>query len=225
MSWRGLMPAIGCLLLAGCATSAKSVAPMSYEGPLYDPATEWAQTAEEPDLTARSPSRARPRFVRTAYAPDPDLPLGLRPFSGDELDRIARVQSIVEAAARTSEVPPDLVNGIIWVESRFQVQALSSVGCRGLMQLMPSTGREVARAIGRDYQPFDPEFNIHAGAYYFARLVQRFSGNLRLALAAYNIGPATVEGWLRDHAPVPERSRAYVDNVFTAARTFRAFPP
>ena len=126
----------------------------------------------------------------------------------------------MHAAAQSHELPPYLVNAIIWVESRFQAKARSSVGCLGLMQLMPGTGREVARELGLRYQPADPQFNIHAGTYYFARLVDRYS-SLRLALAAYNIGPAVVDGWQRERAPLPERSQAYVDNVLTAARAFR----
>jgi soluble lytic murein transglycosylase len=93
------------------------------------------------------------------------------------------------------------------------------------MQLMPRTGRELARQLGRDYEPFDPEFNIHAGSYYFARMVRRYDGNVRLALAAYNIGPAVVDRWLRDAEPLPGHSRAYVDGVITAARTFRSSAP
>jgi soluble lytic murein transglycosylase-like protein len=154
-----------------------------------------------------------------AYEPPDEL----RPFTSGELERIERVQLIVHDAARAHDVPVDLVNGIIWVESRFQVQARSEAHACGLMQLLPSTGREVARAIGIDYSPYDPDFNIRAGTYYFAQLVQRFDGNVSLALAAYNIGPGTVEGWLRASAPVPWRSQAYVDNVFIAARAFRAY--
>jgi soluble lytic murein transglycosylase-like protein len=135
------------------------------------------------------------------------------------------VQSIVRAAAREHGLPPDIVNGIIWVESRFDARARGRKGPRGLMQLMPRTGRELARQLGRDYEPFDPEFNIHAGSYYFARMVRRYDGNVRLALAAYNIGPAVVDRWLRDAEPLPGHSRAYVDGVITAARTFRSSAP
>jgi soluble lytic murein transglycosylase len=137
------------------------------------------------------------------------------------LARSRPVQPIVRSASRTHAVAPDLVNGIIWVESRFHVNARSNKGACGLMQLMPRTGRQVARAIGLPYHPYDPQFNIHAGTYYFSRLVDRFAGNLTLALAAYNTGPGRVDGWLRDQRALPGYSRVYVDNVFGAARAFR----
>jgi len=124
-------------------------------------------------------------------------------------------------ASRANAVAPDLVNGIIWAESRFQVHARSPKGACGLMQLMPRTGREVARAIGMSYHPYDPQFNIHAGTYYFSRMVDRFDGDLTLALAAYNIGPGRVDTWLRASQPLPGHSRAYVGNVLSAARAFR----
>jgi soluble lytic murein transglycosylase-like protein len=152
---------------------------------------------------------------------EPSYDLG--PFSEGQIARIARVQPVVRAAARAHDVPADLVNGIIWVESQFQVQARSRAGAHGLMQLMPGTGREVARMLGLSYHPFDPEFNIHAGTFYFSHLLRRFDWNLRFALAAYNCGPAVVDTWVRYSEPMPPQSRLYVDHVLVAARAFRAW--
>ena len=118
-------------------------------------------------------------------------------------------------------MPPDLINGVIWVESRFQLRARSPKSASGLMQLMPRTGREIADTLGLRYHPYDPQFNIDAGTYYLVRMVERFAGNLRLALAAYNIGPAVVDGWLRNGEALPARSQRYVDDVLAAARVFR----
>jgi soluble lytic murein transglycosylase-like protein len=224
MKCRGLWPAIGCVVLAACASQAHSVTPISYEGPLYDPVGEWKSA--EPEAAA-APVRPRPRPpLRRMYDPmfeASEPPSELRRFTNGELERIAAVQDIVRAASRAHDVPTDMVNGIIWVESRFQVQARSDANACGLMQLMPGTAREVARELGLHYAVYDPEFNIQAGTYYFARMVDRFDGNVRLALAAYNIGPAVVDGWVRVQTPLPWRSQAYVDNVFVAARAFRTY--
>jgi soluble lytic murein transglycosylase-like protein len=209
------------MVLAACASQAHSVTPISYEGPLYDPVGEWKSAEPEAAAPARVRAPLRRMYDPMFEAPEP--PSELRRFTNGELERIAAVQDIVRAASRTHDVPVDMVNGIIWVESRFQVQARSEAHACGLMQLMPSTAREVARELGLHYELYDPEFNIHAGTYYFARLVDRFDGNVRLALAAYNIGPGTVEGWVRFQTPLPWRSQAYVDNVFVAARAFRAY--
>jgi soluble lytic murein transglycosylase-like protein len=208
-------------LLGACAAQTRNVPEASFDGPLYA-AAEWAAQPEP----VHAVSAPRPRS-RSIGAPPPralEAPAAAPPaFSAGERRRIAGVQEIVRAAAEREDLPPELVNGIIWVESRFQTHALSSAGCRGLMQLMPSTGQQIAQQIGLRYAPADPEFNIRAGTYYFARLIERYS-SLRLALAAYNIGPAVVDGWLRERAPLPERSQAYVDNVFSAARAFRSLP-
>jgi soluble lytic murein transglycosylase-like protein len=182
--------------------------------PAHDPADDWRGDRQ---LVAIGPS---PRRAAPAIEPAPP-PRQLREFTDEEAQRIRRVQRIVHAAARARDLPPDLVNGIIWVESKFIPRARGRKGPRGLMQLMPRTGRELARQLNRRYVPFDPDFNIHAGTYYFWRMVSRYDGNLTLALAAYNIGPAVVDGWVRDGLPLADASRRYVDNVFTAARAFR----
>jgi soluble lytic murein transglycosylase-like protein len=202
------------VLLMGCAAQVATGEPHSTGlDPIHDPLGE---LVVRPSGSARRAELVR----RPTYIPSEPPPM-LRPFSDGELRRIDRVQPIVHAAAREHRLPPDIVNGIIWVESKFVPTALGQKGPRGLMQIMPRTGRELARQLSRSYAPYDPDFNIHAGSLYFARMVRRFDGNLRLALAAYNIGPAVVDRWMRDAEPLPGHSNAYVDNVFTAARTFR----
>lgn len=209
------------LALLGCAAEVATTGELrgTTSEPIYDPVGELA--AARP---ARIAGRRDAPVRRPTFSPSEPPPV-LRAFSSGERERIERVQPIVHAAAREHGLPPDIVNGIIWVESKFISNARGKKGPRGLMQLMPRTARELARQLGRSYAPFDPDFNIHAGSCYFARMVRRFDGNLRLALAAYNIGPAVVDRWLRDAEPLPDHSRAYVDNVFTAARTFRSQQP
>jgi soluble lytic murein transglycosylase-like protein len=214
---------LGCVLFAAaCATQTEvRRAPARDGDAFYDAAADWADANRQPDLPARTRVlRRRPeRMFELATLDD------LRPLTSSVLARSRSVQPIVFSASRANAVTPDLVNGIIWAESRFQVHARSPKGACGLMQLMPRTGREVAGAIGMSYHPYDPEFNIHAGTYYFSRLVERFGGDLTLALAAYNIGPGRVDTWLRASQPLPGHSRAYVGNVFGAARAFRLRDP
>jgi soluble lytic murein transglycosylase-like protein len=211
--------ALGCALFAAaCATQpAVRPAPAREDGALYDSAAEWANANRRADAPMRTRALLRRPHRRFELAPVDEL----RALTSTVLARSRGLQPIVFSASRAHSVPSDLVNGIIWAESRFQIHATSPKGACGLMQLMPRTGREVARAIGLSYHPYDPAFNIHAGTYYFSRMVDRFDGDVTIALAAYNIGPGRVDTWLRARQPLPGHSRAYVGNVFAAARAFR----
>jgi len=211
--------ALGCALFAAaCATQpVVRPAPVPEDDALYDSAAEWADANRGADAPMRTRALLRRPHRRFELAPVDEL----RALTSTVLARSRGLQPIVFSASRAHSVPSDLVNGIIWAESRFQIHATSPKGACGLMQLMPRTGREVARAIGLSYHPYDPEFNIHAGTYYFSRMVDRFDGDVTIALAAYNIGPGRVDTWLRASQPLPGHSRAYVGNVFAAARAFR----
>jgi hypothetical protein len=135
-------------------------------------------------------------------------------------DKVNDVAEFVRENAEKYNLPEDLLFGIIWVESRFDERAVSPVGARGLMQLMPSTAKYLAECIqweGRT-NSFSPEFNIAAGSYYIARLIREFNGNEDLALAAYNAGPTKVRQWLTSDG-LPDVSVEYASMVQTA-RTF-----
>jgi hypothetical protein len=108
------------------------------------------------------------------------------------------------------------------VESRFNPKAVSPVGARGLMQLMPKTAKYLADSIswrGRA-NSFDPEFNIAAGSYYIARLIKQFDGDEVLALAAYNAGPGNVRSWMNNNGRLPPVSVEYSSMVQTARSFF-----
>ena len=136
-------------------------------------------------------------------------------------EKVQAVAPIVAREAAANDLPPSLILGIIWVESRFNPEAVSPVGARGLMQLMPKTAAYLAECMkweGRA-DSFDPEFNIAAGSYYIARLIKQFDGDLDLALAAYNAGAGNIRKWM-NNTGLPEVSIEYYTMVQTAQKYF-----
>jgi soluble lytic murein transglycosylase-like protein len=100
-----------------------------------------------------------------------------------------KAQQIVAAAIRSGEthqVEPELILAIIAVESMFRERAVSRVGARGLMQVMPGSHSGKVRQIGGRHALFDPDKNIHTGAWILADYLDNQSGNLRRALLRYN---------------------------------------
>jgi hypothetical protein len=118
-------------------------------------------------------------------------------------------KSIRQAAAKYS-LSPELIRSVIRAESNFQVDAVSPAGARGLMQLMPETAKELGVA-----NVFDVQQNIDGGARYLRQMLDRFGGDLKRALAAYNAGPGAVEQFNGD-VPYPE-TRQYVKRVLRSA--------
>jgi len=106
---------------------------------------------------------------------------GGAPTSPDSYDRL------IKQAARRYQVDPHLVKAVIRAESNFDCLAHSNKGALGLMQLMPDTAMDMEVA-----DPFDPQDNINGGTRYLSKMLSLFDGNTRLALAAYNAGPAKV---------------------------------
>jgi len=126
-----------------------------------------------------------------------------------------RLENIVQSAGLHYGVDPNLVWGVIKVESNFNSRAVSPKGARGLMQLMPATAR-----MHKVRNIHDPTENVHAGVRYLRHLLDRFGGNLRLALAAYNAGPGAVSKY-KNIPPYPE-TRKYVRRVLKYYRHYRA---
>jgi soluble lytic murein transglycosylase-like protein len=121
----------------------------------------------------------------------------------------AQIDALVEQNAATWQVDPALIKAVIANESGFNANATSSVGAQGLMQLMPAT----AASLGvRD--AYDPAQNVAGGARYLRGLLDRFGGDKRLAIAAYNAGPGAVEKY-GDVPPYAE-TRNYVQNVLAS---------
>lgn len=116
------------------------------------------------------------------------------------------VKQIVRAAGRAHNLDVDLLASVIKAESGGNAHAVSRVGARGLMQLMPSTANTLGVA-----DSFEPNENVRGGSAYLDALLTRYHENLSVALAAYNAGPAAVD---RYHGIPPYReTRAYVARV------------
>jgi soluble lytic murein transglycosylase-like protein len=118
----------------------------------------------------------------------------------------ARISQLVDQTARAHDVDPLLVHSIIQVESNYNPNAVSPKGAEGLMQLMPPTARMLG--VGNS---FDPGENIEAGVKYLKQLQDLYKDD-RLALAAYNAGPGSVEKFKRTVPPYPETQK-YVESV------------
>jgi len=108
----------------------------------------------------------------------------------------------VAEAAKASRLPSTLIYSVIRQESLYQPWAVSGAGAIGLMQLLPTTARRTARAMGRPRPTHQalarPEINLPLGAGFLAQLVDRFGGQVVLALAGYNAGPGAARRWLPD---------------------------
>jgi soluble lytic murein transglycosylase-like protein len=130
--------------------------------------------------------------------------------------RILAQQELVAKYAGKYELDADLVNAVIWVESKFDRRARGPAGAMGLMQLMPRTAGSLAKRLKRRSRPYDPDFNIEAGCLYLHRILTRFDGDERLSLAAYNRGVGRVKSWVEAGEELPERTAAYVDRVLKA---------
>jgi len=139
-----------------------------------------------------------------------DLP-PLLPETPDESSGDSRelYESIIQEAAALHGVDEDLVRAVIKVESEFDPYAVSRTGAKGLMQMMPAT----AKRMGVE-DPFDPRQNVLGGVKYLRMLLDRFKGNVPLALAGYNAGPRKV----RRYKGIPpfKETRGYVKKVLKA---------
>lgn len=158
------------------------------------------------------------------------MPLDLFSFPKDGLPA-SKVAAADEAA----------IYAIARQESRFQVNAVSSAGARGLMQLMPGTAKETASKIGLAYSASkltsDPLYNTQLGASYLDRQLETYSGSLLLAAAAYNAGPGNANKWIAAFGDprassvdpvvwvelIPfQETRKYVQRVFGNYMVYRA---
>ena len=137
------------------------------------------------------------------------------------------------------DLEPTLVAGVIYTESKYRDRAVSNAGARGLMQIMPATGEEIAEMLREPFDPenlFDPEISIRYGCCYLRWLLDlpEFDQNIAVALAAYNAGPTNAKAWLQKYgldsrgriAYIPyEETRNYVNRVLQAQENYANLYP
>lgn len=145
-----------------------------------------------------------------------------------ELTLPLRHDDIIRQQAADKQVEASLIAAVIYAESRFEDQT-SHAGARGLMQITPTTAKEIERLSGgttfRLSDLGDPDINIRYGTFYLREMLKRFEGNEVAALAAYNAGPTQAEEWggadlTVDEIPLDE-TRGYVGDVLEKRDAYR----
>ncbi len=137
---------------------------------------------------------------------------GYLPYAPHALDSL-QIGTLVNEAALSTGAPPGLVRAVLMAESSGDPSAISLAGAEGLMQLMPGT----AAGCGIS-DAFDPSANVQCGAAYLKRMLERYHGNMTLAVAAYNAGPGAVDKY-HGVPPYPE-TQAYVARVISAYQSY-----
>mgnify|MGYP001812266281 CR=1 FL=1 len=127
------------------------------------------------------------------------------------------LQPVIQEASERYKVDHAMIRAIIMAESSYNLMAISEKGAEGLMQLMPKTARELGVT-----DSFNPIQNIHAGARYFKKLLKRFKGDVRLALAAYNAGSRYVSEY--KGIPPFKATHAYIKKVLQYQRYYQKQP-
>jgi soluble lytic murein transglycosylase-like protein len=205
------------MLLLACGLACS---PVGGEPP---PAPAPAVAEPEPIAAEPEPIAAEPEPIAAPIVVEPEPePAPTKPWAAEDERRILAVQPFVAAAAAAHGVDPHLVNGLIWVESKFRPKAKNPSGARGLMQLMPTTAKALGRALHRPAKVYDAEFNVHAGTFYLSRQLLRFDGDETLALAAYARGPGRVREWVDAGEPLPASIEGFVAKVQRARDAFAA---
>jgi soluble lytic murein transglycosylase-like protein len=175
-----------------------------------------AQPEPSPAHTTTEPEEPEPADSEPAEPELPPLEL-----TDAELARAKSVQRIVARAASEHGVDANLINGIIWVETKFNARARNPSGARGLMQLMPVTSKAMAKRLGRKHAPMDPDFSVHAGTKLLAQLTEKYEGDEEMALFGYARGIGSVANWRETPGqPMPEGVQSFIRKVRRAQAKF-----
>lgn len=135
-----------------------------------------------------------------------------------------RYEQIVTGHAENYRLEPQLVAAVIYQESKFDADAVSSSGAVGLMQLLPATAQGIADRTGgsgwHEQDLLDPELNIRYGSWYLRHLLDKYDDE-QLALAAYNAGQTNVDRWRAQGVGIQfAETRHYVERVQELKRTY-----
>ncbi len=159
--------------------------------------------------------------------------LAILPFALRLPDAVMRTVYPLKYAATIREVSeenglePAFVAGVIYTESRFRPVAQSHREAYGLMQLLPESARFIQRKSGIEGDYRDPKVNIRLGTWFLGYLNDRYKGEERLMLAAYNSGEGNVDAWVSDEGfdvakDIPyKETREYVDRALEAQKTYQ----
>jgi soluble lytic murein transglycosylase-like protein len=213
-------------VLIGCAVIGASLTDPEAENP-SNLAQGSAHSLPEPPSVSAGPPDAAVAGPNLAVEPgDQEIVaqilqrFAVRHTALPERERRRLAHAIV-IEARALRLEPDLVMAVIEVESAGYHLAQSHVGALGLMQLLPSTGEELAGKLGIEWMGpdtlFDPIINIRLGTAYLRQLADRYDGNVEIALAAYNGGPGRIDRRLRRGATVPS---LYIEQVKRAVNRY-----
>ncbi len=170
------------------------------------PPTRLPQYIQAYQLAAQGLTRppASGRFASLSSEAAEKMTPAPRQTAQNTLQQRQDIDRLITKAARRHKLSHHLVRAVVKAESDYDPACVSSAGAMGLMQLMPETARDLKVS-----DPFDPRQNIDGGVRYLAMMIDRFDGDLKKALAAYNFGPANVEAG----RPWPAETRGYVSKV------------
>lgn len=148
--------------------------------------------------TTRSPSKASKKTTKKVASKKKHKvrrATSLKTARGSKArkDRCEKYRPLIDEIAHQYDLEPELVMGVIKVESSFNADSRSRVGAQGLMQVMPGTARHMKCS-----NVWEPENNIHCGCKVLSRYLKRYDGNLIYGLAAYNAGPGNVNAAARE---------------------------
>jgi soluble lytic murein transglycosylase len=138
-----------------------------------------------------------------------------------------RYEETIREVSEDNDLEPAFVAGVVYTESRFRPDVESHREAYGLMQLLPQTAHFIQRKSGIEGNYRDPKVNLRLGTWYLGYLNDRYRGDERLMLAAYNSGEGTVDAWVSDEGfdiakDIPyKETREYVKNALEARQTYR----
>ena len=169
------------------------------------PSSSQAGTVATSNATASVEYSQTLDTTNVAGAPDETAADGAAHAAASFYDESASpICEAVKAAAEENDIPIGFFARLLWQESRFRAEEVSSAGAQGIAQFMPQTAVEMGLS-----NPFDPLQAIPASAKFLRKLYDQF-GNLGLAAAAYNAGGGRIEKWLSRRSTLPRETRAYV---------------